>query len=79
MGIINIYNSLWKAGSEIAKASSLATVEIVKEKYGNEVGQATENSLYSVGNVAATLSAASGFEMSSWTHSAIKSTAYKTF
>ncbi|XP_041358797.1 spartin-like isoform X2 [Gigantopelta aegis] len=53
-GFGTVYMSLEAAAIELARNIANETVDIVNLKYGNQAGNLTENTLYSVGNVAMT-------------------------
>ena len=52
LGFSIVYESLENAAKALAKTLAENSVEVVKHKYGDEMGKVTENTLYSAGNIA---------------------------
>ncbi|XP_052251062.1 spartin-like [Dreissena polymorpha] len=53
-GFGTVYMGLEKAAKALGKSLANETVTVVAHKYGNDAGEFTENTLYSVGNIAMT-------------------------
>lgn len=61
-GLVMVYSSLEDAAMTLGKNFTEQTVTVVDHKYGSDAAKATENGLYSVGNVAMTVNNAKGMK-----------------